>query len=402
MSDRKVRLGIAGLGRAFSFMIPTFRGDPRIDIVAGFDPRPEARARFAEDFGARTFDTIEALCADDGVDAVYIASPHQFHAPQVVAAAARGKHALVEKPMALSLDECRAMIDAASAAGVRVIVGHSHSFDAPIVKTRELVAGGAYGRLRMITAMNFTDFIYRPRRPEELDTRQGGGAVYNQAPHQVEMIRLIGGGRVKSVRATTGIWDPARPTEGAYNAILTFEDGLSATMTYSGYAHFDSDEFCGWIAESGLKKNPADYGAARAALAKSKDIAQETALKNAKNYGGAAYADASAASGRQHQQFGLLIASCERADLRPFPDGVRIYGDLAQDFAALPPPGVPRSEVMDELVAAVLHGTPPLHSGEWSMATMEVCLAILQSAQEQREIELRHQVGLPGETGQHG
>lgn len=399
MSDRKVRLGIAGLGRAFSFMIPTFRGDPRIEIVAGADPRAEARDRFAQDFGARVFETVEELCADPAVDAIYIASPHQFHAPQVAIAAAHGKHALVEKPMALTLAECQSMIDATRAAGTHLVVGHSHSFDAPIRRTRDLVASGAYGRLRMITSLNFTDFLYRPRRPEELDTREGGGAVYNQAPHQVEMIRLIGGGRVKSVRAATGIWDPARPTEGAYTAFLTFEDGAAATMTYSGYGHFDSDEFCGWIAESGLRKDPARYGATRAALHASADPVQETALKNARNYGGRDYADTSSPEVRQHQQFGLVVASCERGDLRPFPNGVQIYGDLQKSFDALPPPGVPRSEVMDELVAAVRDGTAPLHSGAWSMATMEVCLAILQSAQENREITLVHQVGLDDQEG---
>ena len=402
MGDRKVRLGIAGLGRAFSFMIPTFRGDPRIQVVAGADPRAEARERFAADFSARSFDSVEDLCANGDVDAIYIASPHQYHAGQVAIAAAHGKHALVEKPMALSLDECRAMIEATSRAGTHLVVGHSHSFDAPIRRTRALVESGAFGRLRMITAMNFTDFLYRPRRPEELDTNMGGGAVFNQAPHQVEMLRLIGGGRVRSVRAATGVWDASRPTEGAYTAFLTFEDGLVATMTYSGYAHFDSDEFSGWIAESGLRKDPAKYGATRKSLATSSDIAQETALKNARNYGGSDYANTDAPQQRLHQQFGLVIASCEHGDLRPFPDGVRIYGDLEQRFEPLSPPGVPRSEVMDELVAAVHEGTPPLHDGAWSMATMEVCLAILQSARENREIELSHQVGLDRRETPHG
>jgi phthalate 4,5-cis-dihydrodiol dehydrogenase len=246
----------------------------------------------------------------------------------------------------------------------------------------------------MITALNFTDFLYRPRRPEELDTGQGGGAVYNQAPHQVEMIRLIAGGRVKSVRAMTGEWDAARPTEGAYHAFLTFENGVTATMTYSGYAHFDSDEFTGWVAESGLPKDPAKYGACRAAIVASGDLTRETALKNARNYGGSDYADASQAPARQHQTFGLLIASCERADLRPFADGVRIYGDLAQTFEELPPPVVPRSEVIDELAGAVFDNVAPLHSGEWSLATMEVCLALLQSAREGREVEMTRQVSL--------
>ena len=392
MSARKIRLGIAGLGRAFSFMIPTFRGDSRIEIVAGFDPREEARARFAQDFGAQTFDRMEALCAAD-LDAIYIASPHQFHRPQVEMAAAHGRHVLVEKPMALSLEDCRSMIAAVRRAGVHLIVGHSHSFDAPISRTHDLIASGRFGALRMITALNFTDFLFRPRRPEELDSAQGGGAIYNQAPHQVEMIRLIGGGRVKSVRAMTGVWDRMRPTEAAYNAFLTFENGVSATMTYSGHAHFDSDELLDWVAESGMKKDPQKYGESRKAIFSAGDIARETALKNARNYGGSEYADTSQTP-RAHQQFGFLIASCEGADLRPFTDGVRIYGDVENSFEPLAPPLVPRGEVMDELVAAVCDNVEPLHNGEWSMATMEVCLALLQSAREGREIDMKHQVGI--------
>src|SRR5207237_3155772 len=106
--------------------------------------------------------------------------------------------------------------------------------DAPIRRTRELIASGKYGRLRMITALNFTDFLYRPRRPEELDTARGGGAVYNQAAHHVDIVRLLGGGRLKSVRAQTGAWDPARPTEGGYSARLKFVDGACATISTSG------------------------------------------------------------------------------------------------------------------------------------------------------------------------
>src|SRR6185503_3743550 len=107
--------------------------------------------------------------------------------------------------------------------GVHLVVGHSHSFDTPILRTRGLIASGAYGAVRMIHAMNYTDFLRRPRRPEELDTAQGGGAVFNQAAHQVDIVRLLGSGRAKTVRAATGAWDRTRPTEGAYSALLTFE-----------------------------------------------------------------------------------------------------------------------------------------------------------------------------------
>ena len=132
-------------------MAPAFKADSRFEIVAGADPRPQARAQFASDWQARTYETVEHLVADAAVELVYIASPHALHGSQVKVAAAHGKHVLVEKPMALTLDECREMIAAVEAAGVAMIVGHSHSFDAPIQRTRALVAGGEYGRLRMLT-----------------------------------------------------------------------------------------------------------------------------------------------------------------------------------------------------------------------------------------------------------
>ncbi len=395
MTARKLRLGVAGLGRAFMLMLPTLARHPRLELVAAADPRPEARARFVADFGGCAHETVEALCADSAVEAVYVASPHQFHVRHVALAAAAGRHVLVEKPMALTLDDARAMIAAADAAGIQLVVGHSHGFDAPYLRARALIDSGAYGRVRMINAMNFTDFLYRPRRPEELVTAEGGGAVFSQAPHQIEIVRLLGGGRVRSVRAATGMWDPARPTEGAYSAFLTFEDGAFASLTYSGYGHFDTDEFCGWTGEMGLPRDPRAYGTARAALAKLASPAEEAAAKNRRAYGLDPAASVTMGGPQAlHNHFGLVVVSCDGADLRPQPDGVMIYGHDERRLDPLPPPAVPRAEVIDELYEAVVDGRPPLHSGAWSLATLEVCLGILRSAAEGREVTLAHQTGL--------
>ena len=396
MTERMLRLGVAGLGRAFVLMRPALAAHPKVQLVAAADRRDEPRARFAAEFGGRTYPSVDALCADAGIDAVYVATPHELHAENAIAAARHGKHVLVEKPMALSLEECHAMIEAARKSGVHLVVGHSHSFDAPIARTRELIAGGTFGSLRMITAVQFTDFLYRPRRPEELAPAAGGGVVLNQAPHHVDIVRLLGGGMVKSVRALTGAWDRERPVEGAYSALLAFANGAFATLTYSGYAHFDSDEFAGWIAESGVPKDADAYGAARTLLAGTRTSADELALKTARNYGGADSLTPmkSESASRFHQHFGLVIASCDRADLRPGPKGVAIYADYARSFEPVPVPSVARSEVIEELYGAVFEGKPPLHSGEWSLATMEVCLAMQQSAREGREIVLKHQLAV--------
>src|SRR4029450_1106781 len=281
-SERGLRLGVAGLGRAFGVMLPTFIADRRVTLVAGTDLRPEARRQFAADFVARSYPTVDELCADPNVEAVYVATPHQHHVRHATLAAQGGKHLLIEKPMALTLDECRTIVDAARRSGVHVVVGHSHSFDAPIQRMRDLIASGNFGRVCMINAINYTDYLYRPRRPEELDTAQGGGAVFNQAAHQVDIVRLIGGGRVETVRAITGSWDSRRATEGAYAALLTFEDGAFASLTYSGYGHVDSDEFQDWVGEMGERKTP--YAKSQRRF---ENVDDEIAFKNARNYGGA-------------------------------------------------------------------------------------------------------------------
>lgn len=389
--SQPLKLGVIGLGRAFTLMLPTLSRHPRVRLVAATDPRADARARFAEEFSARAHETAEGVCADPEVEAVYVASPHQFHLAHVELAARHGKHVLVEKPMALSIADCLAMNAAADAAGIHILVGHSHSFDLPYLRARALIASGAFGRVRMIHATTFTDFLYRPRRPEELDTRAGGGVVFSQGAHQVDVVRLLAGSRAVSVRAMTGQWDPARPTEGAFSALIGFEDGTFASLTYSGYGHFDTDEFNGWIGELGQTRDSERYGTARAALSAATTPEAEIALKNRRAYGPAGVDAFQGEDAPAHNHFGLILAICERADLRPMPQGVMIYADQERRLDPLPRPEVPRAEVVDELYATVKEGRPPLHSGQWGLATLEICLAILSSAQEGREIRLAHQ-----------
>jgi phthalate 4,5-cis-dihydrodiol dehydrogenase len=157
-------------------------------------------------------------------------------------------------------------------------------------------------------------------------------------------------------------------------------------LTYGGYGHFDSDEFSGWIGEMGQAKRPNS----RKPAPHFASAEEETVFKNARAYGGSAF-QLPAAQDLAHQHFGSVIVSCERADLRPLPNGVVIYQDGTARLDALPPPKVPRGEVIDELYEAVVHGKSPLHDGAWAMATLEVCLAMLQSAREGRDVVLHHQ-----------
>src|SRR4051794_24939863 len=287
-----VRIGVAGLGFASTLSIPALASHPQLRITAAADLRADARERFASEFGAETFASVEALCRSPNVDAVYVSVPNALHAEVAVLAAEHGKHVLVEKPMALTLDECSAMVDAADRAGVVLVYGHTHSYNPPIRKLREIVRGGDLGRLTMLQTWNYTDLLYRPRAAWELDTTRGGGVVYIQASHQVDMLRWIGGGLVRSVRGMTTVADPERPTEGSYTAYLEFVDGTPATLVYSAYAHFDSAELHYWLGERGLPRAPEthqltleEYEARRAA-------AREPAERDSRRYGGAPAASA--------------------------------------------------------------------------------------------------------------
>jgi len=376
-----VALGVVGLGMAGAVMVHAAAMHPGIRIVAAADPQPGPRAAFERDFGAVAFEDARQVCERADVEAVYIATPHQFHREHAILAADCGKHVVVEKPLALTLADCDAIVEAVDRNKVHLIVGHTHGFDPAVREMRRIIRSGEVGALGLVAMWNYTNFIYRPRRPEELDTARGGGILFNQIPHQIDTLRVLGGD-IRSVRAIAQRLDPSRPTEGLASALLQFGSGAAATITYSGYDHFDADEFHFWIAESGAPKAADQHGTARRALLGRTEDEAELRIKN--------FALGARAYERPAHQphFGAMIVTCAEADLRASKDGVLIYGRDGVREVALPRrPGVPgRREVLDDLYGAVRHGQSPLHDARFGRATLATALAILQSAGERREI----------------
>jgi phthalate 4,5-cis-dihydrodiol dehydrogenase len=396
MSDQKasgqnappIGLGIAGLGMAGAVMVQAAAAHPGYVLRAAADPQAGPRQAFARDFNARAYSDVAELVADPTVEVVYVATPHQFHAPHAIMAAEHGKHVILEKPMALTLDECDTIIAAAERNGVQLIVGHTHAYDPAIRVMHLLISSGALGPLGMINCFNYTNFLYRPRRPEELDTARGGGILFNQVPHQIDIARLLGGGLVRSVRAQASMLDPARPTEGSCVAFLQFENGAAASLVYSGYDYFDSDEWHFWISERGAPKEPA-HGAARRALA---NVKEESRLRT-ETY---AYGATGASLPPHQPHFGLTIVTCAKGELRASANGLMQYDvsgahEIKIERGAVMPG---RCEALNDMSAAVRYGRRPVHDGRWGKATIEVVLAILRSAREGREVALQHQVAV--------
>ncbi|HXD52676.1 MAG TPA: Gfo/Idh/MocA family oxidoreductase, partial [Burkholderiales bacterium] len=279
-----LRLGIAGLGVASTQILPPISALSYIKITAAADIRPDALEKFRAVYQGETYTSVQTMCEEAGIDAVYVATPNPLHAEHAIIAARSGKHVIVEKPMAMSLTECDAMNEAAEKNGVKLLCGHTHSFDPPIRKMREIVKSGELGKLSMINSWNYNEFMYRPRMRHELAMSRG--VVLNQGPHHVDIVRLIGGGMVRSVRAMTGVWDPAREWEGSYTCFLEFVDGTPATLVYSGYGFFDTAELFNWVGEGGQHRAPETNLAVRAKLREVRTAEQEEQLKEDMRFGG--------------------------------------------------------------------------------------------------------------------
>jgi phthalate 4,5-cis-dihydrodiol dehydrogenase len=388
-----VGLGIVGLGMAGAVMVQAAAAHPGYVLRAAADPHQAPREAFARDHNARNYADAAELVADPQVQVVYIATPHQFHAAHAILAAEYGKHIILEKPMALTLADCDAIVAAVESCGVHLIVGHTHAFDPAVRQMRDIIASGELGRLGLIHSFNYTNYLYRPRRPEELDTAQGGGILFNQVPHQIDTARVLAGGVVRSVRAHTTALDPARPTEASCAALVQFDNGAAASLVYSGYDHFDTDEWHFGINERGARKEIA-HGAARRSLAR----AQDEAKARTETF---AYGAAVGVRPPHQPHFGITIVSCAEGDMRASADGVLVYG--RDGMRELPVPraaGIAgRSEVLDDMLAAIRTGRRPLHDGRWGRTTVEVALAILRSAREDREIALDRRVAVDAPSG---
>jgi phthalate 4,5-cis-dihydrodiol dehydrogenase len=377
-----LRLGIAGLGVAGAFMIRAAAVHPHVDLCAGMDPLPRPREAFAREFGAKVYADFNELCRDPAVEAVYVASPHRFHAAQAIEAMEQGKHVLVEKPLALTLEECDAVVEAAARTGMQLIVGHTHAFDPNIREMRRIIQSGELGRLGMILSFNYNDFLLRAHRADEFDPQKGGGIAFNQLAHQIEMVRALGG-RVRSVRASVGALDSARPAPGHCVAFLDFENGAAASLTFSAYDFFDSDEWHHWIAEGGTKKEPNRQGGMRKAfLARSNEVTAHEDL----GYGGRILPNE-----QPHlPHFGLIIATCAQGDMRLSPSGILVHG-LAGTREVRVPRGTGRpgqGDALDALWLAVRKGVPSLHDAKWGRDTVAVISAVLESSRTRREVLL--------------
>lgn len=376
-----LRIGMVGMGNAGLAFIPSIQRHADCKLAALVEPGESIRLAAEARHGVPGYASLEQMIAGTRLDAVCIASPTEFHTGQALQAVAAGLHVLVEKPMAISLEDARTMVSAAEARGVTLLVGHSHSYDMPIRRMREVIASGRLGAVRMAHNWCFTDWIYRPRRPDELETAAGGGVTFRQGSHQFDILRLVCGGEVRSVRARTFDMDARRRAIGAHCAYLDFDNGAVATAVYNGYGGFQTSEMLGGISEWGF---PSPEGGWSVKRRQRGEVDAAAELQAKRERAGKVIPD----QAPFQPFFGITLVSCEGGDIRQSPKGLYLYDQDGLQELDCPTDRSPRDLVLDELCDAVRGRAAAVHDGRWGIGNLEVCLAAIASSEQSRDVRL--------------
>ncbi|TMJ12702.1 MAG: Gfo/Idh/MocA family oxidoreductase [Bacillati bacterium ANGP1] len=221
--------GVVGLGiHAVGRMLPVLRRSRRARLIGVYSRRQDVTHDIAARCGVRGYETFDDVLRDPEIQVVYLATPHDVHAEQTLRCAAAGKHVLVEKPMALSVEDAAAMVRACAGAGVQLYVGFHLRFHPAHRQARAVVASGQIGDLVWAEArwLSFRD----PDTGWRLDPHRSGGTLLTaRGVHLIDLIRYVCRAEFRTI---SGLSDGLRPEHPA--------DDLTAamgTLSSGGVAH---------------------------------------------------------------------------------------------------------------------------------------------------------------------
>ena len=242
-------IGCGGMGGVWRGAIER-RSERQQDctFLSAFDTNRDAAEERVAGTAATIADAPDSLFADDRIDAVVICTPTFTHTDLVVAAAAAGKHVLVEKPMALTLGDCRRMINACSQAGVKLAVGQTLRFWGAFLRTRQLVEAGVIGTpwftqvhrggAASPVPVDAADGG-RQRRPWRYDTRYAGGNILEGVVHELDFTRAIFGEVMSATCTASGkLVEEGHRSPIVMQADLEFSGRRHATVRMGGFVGY--------------------------------------------------------------------------------------------------------------------------------------------------------------------
>jgi predicted dehydrogenase len=198
--------------------------------------QPERRAAYARKYDVKAFATIDELLAAEAADMIVVATPHPAHADSATKAAGAGLHVLVEKPLASSLADCDAILEAARAGGGKLGMICQRRFFEPCQRIRRAIDAGKLGRpiLGTVTMLGWRDAAYYRSDPWRGSWQgEGGGVLVNQAPHQLDLLLWYLG----EIEELFGYWanlnHPMIEVEDTAVAVVRFKSGALGNIVVS-------------------------------------------------------------------------------------------------------------------------------------------------------------------------
>lgn len=231
MSIEPVRYGVVGLGRAgWNIHVKGLRDRQDARIVAVADPDAARGEQAKSELGAKPYSSIDQLVNDADVEVVVIATPSFLHAPDSIKALKAGKHAVVEKPMAMNVAEADQMIQAANQTGNKLFIHQNYRFFPDYNYMKETVESGILGKVYHLR--NYISSFSR-RNDWQTLAKNGGGVLNNTCPHFVDQVLQLLGSPVKQVVGDLRQIASAGDTEDHVKAFFRAEDGTTADMEIS-------------------------------------------------------------------------------------------------------------------------------------------------------------------------
>ncbi len=226
-------LGAGIIARTFMEAAPHV---PEMAVGMICDVNPDAARALAEPRRIEWITDYRRVLADDRIQAVYIALPHNLHAEVAVAAAGARKHILLEKPMANSLEEADRILAAQQKAGIKLMIGFTHRFHSELETAKRLIDAGELGKPTLaVDVMTFGGVI--PSWFWQSD-QAGGGVLHVNGAHSFDRLRWLVGSEIAEVFAYTGTYDRRKTVEDSVVAGIRFENGAVGTTVHNWVVDF--------------------------------------------------------------------------------------------------------------------------------------------------------------------
>ena len=204
-------------------------------LVAASRRDPDELQKFSSRFNTIGYTDYRKLLHNDDVQAVVIAAPHQDHVRMAVDAARSGKHILLEKPMALTLEDCDRIIDASKKAGITLMPGHTMQFMPSSEVAREVLDSGELGHIIYGTGIVEKRWMNPDRREWNNQDPVGGGMLVTVGIHYIDLLTWLIGSRVSSVKASISTQFHEQKADDAAILYMQYENGTAAAMISTGY-----------------------------------------------------------------------------------------------------------------------------------------------------------------------